>query len=226
LTKSRFKLNNQEGFSLIEVLVALFVVTIILSAVISTPFSSRQKLDEAISDAERSLRFSTDEATLKNSIIRLHYLLDKEPQEYAVEFGPSKSFILPTISKEKSKSREDQEKDAKKLKKINQMFNRVSEFQDKNKVVPDDVKIIAIGTSADEGIITDFEASVYVYPSGEKDGAIIIFGTEEEVASLSINPFTNDFERKYRKIEGSDTEELEEVHINMAEELYKEWLKD
>ncbi|RPJ66206.1 MAG: prepilin-type N-terminal cleavage/methylation domain-containing protein, partial [Alphaproteobacteria bacterium] len=88
-------LKNNQGFTLIEILVALVLMALVLGITISSPFSSRDDLDKDVNSIERAIRYMSDEAALKNAVIRFHLLLDTDPQEYAVEYGPSDSFILP-----------------------------------------------------------------------------------------------------------------------------------
>jgi len=199
----------------------------IFGMVISGSFSGRKKLEEAANDIERAVRFSVDEAALRNSIVRVHFLLDELPQEYAVEYGPNDNFVLPTpiTAPSENLSERDQELLLAETKKLNKNFNKIREFQDKNKTIPDTIRIIGIGTEQNEFLQTDFHASLYLYPTGEKDSAIILLASNEELISLTIDPFTMDIEREYRALENDNDEEIEQIQNNLAQELYKIWLK-
>lgn len=226
---STYVTKNKDGFSLLEILVALFLVVLIFTVVSVGNFTARQHLDETLDNLERTARFGVDEAALRNAIIRLHFFLDKIPQEYALEFGPNDSFILPesyiSNTGNLNKTLSEQQDYETQIKKINKQFNRIKEFQDGNKKIHEAVKVIGVGTTLYKELITEFHSSIYIYPTGEKDGAIIILGTEEEMASISIDPFTMDISRTYYELDEYDLENINEVQYKKAVEIFKEWLR-
>lgn len=181
-----------KGFSLFEVLIALALTAIMLGVLIGGTFTESQRLDDALVDMEKAVRFSADEAILRNKIIRIHFQLDKNPQEYAVEYGPSSSFVLPAFVADKEGdeglSLEEEEKRTKEKAAFDKKFNPVQEFEEGAQGLPDTVKIVAVGTDLQQKLILDGNASLYVYPTGQKDGAIIFLGTSEEVVALKISP--------------------------------------
>ena len=107
--KNSIHLNNNQGFTLIEILVALVLIALILAVSISNPLSSRDDLEKDVNGIERALRFMSDEAALKNAVIRLHFILEGDPQQYAVEYGPSDSFILPPKAEMETKTETKEE---------------------------------------------------------------------------------------------------------------------
>ncbi|OFZ25665.1 MAG: hypothetical protein A2381_11850 [Bdellovibrionales bacterium RIFOXYB1_FULL_37_110] len=219
------------GFTLLEILVALALISVIVALVVSSTFNSRDNMEEAISNIERAIRFSVGESALRNVITRVQFDLDKDPQELSVEYGPDDSFVLPPseerimgVETEGTKESEEFEKRAKK---INQSFNKVSEFSEGALKLPGGVSIIAIGTNISLKLITNNFASIYVYPSGEKDGAIVILSSDTEVIGLSISPFKEEFQRTYKEIKMlNESEDIEDIRLNIAKELYEEWLKN
>jgi len=223
---NKLNTSNQKGFTLIEMLVALLLVTIILTLVAGTSFSSRRNLDEALNNLERGVRFSTDEAALRNTMIRLKMKFDEDPQTWSVEFGPDGNFVLPATQVSVSKSKSDEDKQKNKQKKIDKKFSRVKEFQDEEKSLPGGVKIIALATSLTQVMVLDGQNAIYIYPTGEKDSAIIVLATDEEVASLEVSPFTLEMKRTYYSIDDDSSSDLSERQIELAEEIYQKWLKD
>ena len=219
---------NKRGFSLIEILVAAFLITIVITGFITIPTTTREDLEQSVSNIERAVRFATDEASLRNAIVRIHLFLDKAPQEYAVEVGPNDSFVLPLSMTESNKnlSLAEMELRQKKKDKVDKQFNRLKDFQDKNFEMPETVRIIAVGNSISNELISDLETSIHVYPSGEKDAAIIIFASNQEVISLTIDAFTLDLKREYVTIEEDSTQELSETQLEIAKDLFEKWLKN
>lgn len=228
LSKNFFKEQiNSRGFTLIEILVALLLIVLVLSLALNSPFSSRDDLDNQVKDLERAVRFMTDEAALKNAVVRLHFMLNKDPQEYAVEYGPSDSFILPPKPEfELVETKEEQEKKKKELGKINLKFNKVSEFQEKNSELANNIKIIGVATPQSEKLQSQGEVSIYAYPTGEKDDALIIVGSDEDLVAIKINPFSMDITHKMYPLGEATAKELPEKQLEKAREIFEIWQKE
>lgn len=217
---------SSQGFTLIEILVALVLIAFILGISLNSPFSSRNDLDKDVNSIERAIRFMSDEAALKNTVIRLHFLLDKEPQEYAVEYGPSDNFILPPKPEfeTKTESKEEEEKRQKETKNLNLKFNRVSEFQDKNYEMNSDIKVVGVGTPQSEKLQMKGEVSLYAFPTGEKDEALVLVASDEDIISLKVSAFTAKIERETfplgKDVSGKD---LAERQKKKAQEIFEKW---
>lgn len=221
-------LKSNQGFTVIEILIALVLIISILGLVLSDPFSTSADLDQQSDDIERATRFMSDEAALRNAVVRLHFMLGKAPQEYAIEYGPSDTFILPPVSdfETTTVSKEEEEKAAKLLRETNMKFNKVVEFQESNTEVHESVKIIGIGHSNSQKLKSTGDVSVYAFPTGEKDDAIIIMANEERMISLEINPFNQKVEKKTFKIEALGNTDILDVQNQKAKEIFETWLKD
>ncbi|WP_127717307.1 Tfp pilus assembly protein FimT/FimU [Halobacteriovorax sp. HLS] len=218
--------SNDRGFTLIEMLVALLLVTIVLTVVTGTSFSTRRNLDEALNDIERGIRFSADEAALRNAMIRINFNLDEDPQKWSVEFGPDGNFVLPASKKTLVQSREEEDEEKSKKKALDKKFSSVKEFEDGQKDIPPGVRIIGIGTTLNQAMVLNGENALYIYPTGEKDSAIIVVATDDELASITVSPFTIDLKRKYYSIDLESEGDITDKQVEMAEEIYQEWLKE
>jgi prepilin-type N-terminal cleavage/methylation domain-containing protein len=216
---------NNQGFTLIEILVALVLITLVLSLAISNPFSSRDDLDKEANDVERALRFMGDEAILRNSVLRLHFILNKEPQEYAVEYGPSDNFILPSqvLTESTVESKDEEDKKKKSQKDLNLKFNRVSEFSEKNFELATNVKVLGVATLQSDKLQTSGEASLYAFPSGERDAALVVVGNDEEIISLKTNTFNPKIERQRHKLVLENAKDLIEKQKSLASEIFEQW---
>ena len=104
-------------------------------------------------------------------------------------------------------------------------FTKVSEFQDKNNELSSNIKIIGIATPQSEKLQTKGEVSIYAFPTGEKDEAIVLIGSDEDIISLKINPFNLKIERENFPIEKSkdQAKELGERQQNKAQEIFTKW---
>lgn len=221
-------LKNNQGFTLIEILVALVLMALVLGITISSPFSSRDDLDKDVNSIERSIRYMSDEAALKNAVIRLHLILNTDPQEYAVEYGPSDSFILPPKPEFETsvESKEEVEKNKKELKNLNMKFNRVQEFQDKNFEMTRDIKIVGVATSQSEKLQTSGEVSIYAFPTGEKDEALVLVASDEDIISLKVNPFSMKIDRQSYPLGASKEKDLTTAQQAKAREIFEKWQKE
>ena len=199
-----------------------------MGIVISDPFSSRDQLDKDVNSIERSIRFMGDEAALKNAVVRLHFLLDKKPQEYAVEYGPSDSFILPSKTDFETtvESKEEEESRKKEQKNLNMKFNKVVEFQDKNFELSDNVFILGVATGNSAKFITKGEASIYSFPTGEKDEALVIIANDEAIITLKVNPFNLKVDRHSWPVKLRADKDLQASLDDQAKELFDKWQKE
>lgn len=222
-------LKNNKGFSLLEILIALALAGIIYGLITYSGRDTRKVLDEAANDIEKAIKFSQDEASLRNAIVRLHFIFDREPQEYGVEAGPDDSFVLPSTSSTDSGSLDEREKLKKQTEETDKKFKLVTEFDEKNRQLNEQISLVGIGSSQLEKLITNISGSIYFYPSGEKDNAIIILGTQDELLALIVDSFSLDVKRIYRPLEGKDKnkkEELTSLQAEVAKELFDEWIKE
>jgi prepilin-type N-terminal cleavage/methylation domain-containing protein len=214
----RNKGQNQAGFTLLEILVALALVSVVLMMVAGSSFSSRKNLDELMANMERTIRFSADEAALKNQFLRLTISLEDEEQKLSLEYSDDPNLVIDTEVKDDNNDDEDESK----KKKDN--FLPVPEFDSDEIKVPIGVKIIGVGTGIQPKLMSDGTAQIYFYPTGEKDSAIIVFATDDEMAYLEAEPFKQVIERTYVPYDVEITEEnFADKTLELAEDFFKQW---
>ncbi len=219
---------NQRGFSLIEILVALVLVGLIVGVAISNPFSSRQNLEDDLTQIERAIRYMNDEAALKNTIVRFHAKIDGEKSTWALEYGPSENFILPTRNElgEGTESLEEEEKRKEEEKKLNMNFNKISDFNEEEFELKSNVRFIGLATNLTGKLIESGSAHLYAFPGGDKDQSLILLATDEEMVSLEIEAFTNEIKRTFYLLKDRKEEEYEDKLKGLSQEIYKNWEKD
>ena len=120
------------------------------------------------------------------------------------------------------------------LEEINKQFRPIAEFQEENQSLPEQVRIFGVGTTAFERFIGGPEVSFFIYPTGEKDGALFVLGTEEEMATLGIGEFSLDFKRSIienppepeveEDDDGDETEIPTQGQWIKSKELFEQWL--
>ena len=226
---------GQRGFSLLEILITLVIASLVVALATTVNFgtSNREHLENTMEKLERAVRFAVDEAVLRNRMVRLHFILDTYPQEFAVEFGPDGDFVLPKkmleLDNADNLGETEREAQAKLLKDVNRQFNRVREFQEENEVLPEEVQIVGVGVMNLGKLIYGPNASIFVYPVGEKDGAMIILQTAEEIGTLVIEEFNLNFKRHFEKappLEDDGEEVLSKARRDMVEKLFTDWLRN
>ena len=212
---------------MIEIMVALLLVTMITVAMLSAGGNSDTRMEEAMGIVGRALRFARSEATLRNSVIRLHFTLENlsedDPPTLALEYGPNDHFIIPPIAtanfEDFSESeREDAEED---LEQFNSKFKKVIEFQEKPYKFDNGIRIVGVGTSLTERMVTLGFADIYVYPTGERDGALIVFANDDSLGVVKVEPFTAKVSTEIVALKG---EEDEEEIVKIVTEIFEDWL--
>jgi prepilin-type N-terminal cleavage/methylation domain-containing protein len=216
-----------QGFSLIEILVALFLAALIFLAIPSSEDSRRHRdLQTAVDDIDRAVRFSSSESILRNTVVRLVINLEKLPVEYYVEYGPSENLVLPTLQDSNKLSVKETEMEKKKMAQLDSQFTRVEEFTDITREFSAEVEMLGFVTTFQKKLIRDQAAAIYFYPTGERDGALIFFGTQDELAVLEILPFQDRTNAEYIPMafpEGS-VAKSGDIRETKMEEIAKSWL--
>lgn len=217
-------LKNNQGFSLMEILVALLLAALVFLAVPSGDSAQKHRdLQTAVENIDRSIRFAANEAVLRNTVVRLRISMDEEPVEYTVEYGPAGNLPLPDLAEKEPGSLAEEKNRAEKLVALNRQFTKVGEFEDIRHEFEPTVSVNGIASSSSKKINSDKEASIYFYPTGEKDKAIIFFSTSEELAYLEIQPFLSETNATFEALRTSGVAKTEDVLQTRMEEVYKEW---
>jgi prepilin-type N-terminal cleavage/methylation domain-containing protein len=221
-----FKLTqNERGFSLIEILVALVLAAMIFLAIPSSDNVQKHRdLKSAVDDLDRSVRFASNEAVLRNSVIRIRLSLDKTPIEYTVEYGPAGNLPLPDMPEKASKSLEEEKVEKEKRAALDRQFTKVEEFEDIKHEISENVTILGMASTSQKKLMKDGEATLYFYPTGEKDGGLILFGTTDEIAYLEIAPFLSETNSVFEPLNTSGVAKLEDILQTKMDEVYKAWL--
>ena len=216
--------NNHRGFSLIEILVALVLAALIFLAVPTSDTAQKHRnLKTAVEDIDRSVRFAANEAILRNTVVRLRISLDKNPPEFTVEYGPAGNLPLPDMPEKSSLSLAEEKAIKDKSSAIDRQFTKVEEFEEIKQAINQDVQLPGVALSTKKGIQTDGEANIYFYPTGEKDGAIVFFATDEEFAYLEVAPFLSESRNTFQPLDTSSIAKLEDLIQTKMDEVYREW---
>ena len=219
------KINDERGFSLIEILVALLLASLILISFPSSDSTEKHRnLKSAVADIERAIGFASNESILRNTVVRLRISFEKEPIEYNVEYGPPGNMPLPDMPENNHKSLAEEEAEAAKISTLDGQFTKVVEFEEIRHALSEDVQILGVATSYQKKIITDKEASIYFYSTGEKDAALIFFATDDEVAYIDVQPFLSETRTVFEILNPESVAKKEDILQTKIDEVYKEWI--
>lgn len=217
-----------KGFSLIELLVTFLLLALVFYFSLDGGNGARDHLEDDVNRIERAVRYGADEAALRNAIIRLRFDLNASPSEFQVQAGPQGEFTLPAAlfrPPEAVESEQEQEKMQKAQKEWDGKFSQLDDLPDDALQVHGDVRILGVGLLTQKALISEGEASFYIYPSGEKDEVLILLASDEEIITLEISPFSMDFHREYHPIKLENGEELEALQFQKGKDLFEKWIK-
>jgi prepilin-type N-terminal cleavage/methylation domain-containing protein len=218
-------LKGHGGFSLIEILVALILAALVFLAVPTGDDTQKHRdLQSAVSDLERSIRFASNESILRNTVVRLRISMDKQPVEYNVEYGPAGNMALPDMPEKTSKSLEEEKAEQDKIASLNKQFAKVEEFNEIKHEFSSDVSVIGLATSFQKKLLDDKDASIYFYPTGEKDAALVFLSTEEELAYMEVQPFLSETRIVFEPISTESVAKKEDILQTRMDEVYKDWI--
>ncbi len=230
-TKSLYnyhKRYGQSGFTIVEILVAVFLISFAMFIVTGPANNSSKLVQSTLDEFDRAIRFAKDEAVLRNSIIRLKIELDKQPNEYILEYANDTNAKMINYDKfgdEKKLSFRKLEKRDEEIKKFSRGFTKISEFSKGARTFDKKIKILGVTTSIRTSLLIDGEASLFFYPSGEQDSGLIIISSGEEIASMEIEPFSDNINFSYHLLEDIEEEEVAQAEETLRDEIYFKWLK-
>ena len=217
---------KQQGFSLIEVLMAIFLIFVVVSIVpLTTGGDDRSELEDTLRKIERAIRFATNESILRNKIVRLRFILDEEPMTYTIEYGQSANFVLPQAKELDNLSLKDRETELKNLKKIDSQFVSIEEFERDQEPISGKVLIYALGTTYYPDLMKEGSISLYFYPTGEKDDAILFLYTLEELATLEVFPFEDRTKKDFILFSEFDLSDFDNNLEKKVKDIFDKWQK-
>ena len=123
-----------------------------------------------------------------------------------------------------SKSLEEEKAESEKRASIDRQFTKVAEFEDIKHEISEDETILGMASTSQKKLMKDGEATLYFYPTGEKDGGLIIFSTTDEIAYLEVAPFLSETNSVFEPLKTSGVAKLEDILQTRMDEVYKEWL--
>lgn len=217
-------LRNNSGLSLFEILIALALVVIVFTLVAPNFGSERSELEKVVNGMRRAIVYGETEATLRNTITRISIDMSKDPQTVKLQYNTKKDLVLvQEVQQDLDKlGLSEREKAQKNLESFHKNFATISGF-DILKEISIPVQMIGLASAHINGMQTDGPANFYIYPSGEKDDALFIFTTNDEVVGLTVDPFSGEVSEEYQTINPNLDPNDERERI--SDEMFNKWSK-
>lgn len=226
-----------KGFSLLEILVAMALVALIFSMVANFNFTSKQASEQLIEDLTLAIESATDEAALKNTNVRIQFELssteinpdedtplEDQPQSILFEYALDSNELMEKRERvNRSELTQTQLEKFIELEKNNKNnFARISTLKD-GKIIPDyPVRVLGVGYPNENKFISTLSSSIYFYPDGDKDPAIIFITEGEQIHYLVIPPFGLNIKYDSVLIESFNNDLVFEEIIEKAKDQAKE----
>lgn len=205
-------------------MVALVLAALIFIAVPRSDSTQKHRdLQTSLNDIDRAVRFASNEAVLRNTVVRLRINLDEQPIAYVVEYGPQGNLPLPDLPDKASMSLDEEKALLDKKAALNRQFTKVAEFEDIKHSIPETITILGVASTSQKKLIKEGEANIYFFPTGEKDGGLLFFTSGEEIAYLVIEPFLSETELVFEPLKSSSVAKVGDLLQTRMDEVYREW---
>lgn len=177
-----------------------------------------------MSKITRAVRFSQNESILRNTIIRLKINISgEERQSYSVDFGPSETLPLPEIRDPEKLSLKERERQNKVISNLDNQFTLLPELEGEDLNFSERIIIQGVGASDKDYIQTEGSFSLYFYPTGEKDSAMIFLSSYDEIGTVSIQNYSPEPDIAFHFLRDANDVNLIERSIK---EYYEKWRKN
>lgn len=113
----------------------------------------------------------------------------------------------------------------KKLESFDKNFNPIQDFSEKVLEVPDDVFLLGAASNLNPQLATESSLAIYSYPSGERDSAIIMLGTDEEIVAITTQGYTADVKMDFFSLRQDTQTDVDTQRQSKTKELHELWLK-
>lgn len=203
------------------------LVALIFSMVANFNFTSKQASEELIEDLMTAIESASDEAALKNSNVRFQFELSN-PETDPDEMPPLEDQMQSIFFEYALNSNELLEKKERvnraeltqtqlekyiELEKSEQNnYARISSLKGGKIEIEYPTRVLGVGYPNENKFITTLSSSIFFYPDGDKDPAIIFITEGEQIHYLVIPPFGLNIKYDSVLIESlNDDLEFEEV---------------
>lgn len=207
------------GFSLVEILIVIALVSFIAFLFPSMMPGERRKLESGLSALKNSVRFAQDEAILRNRIVRLRLTLKEESSEFTVESSSATDMLLENPEEERDR-REQQDESQKDFERSFQPIESYNQFK---KPLSPPIRIAGVLTNAMTEPGIQGEYSLYFYPNGDRDAGMVFLMSTEEAVGLMVYPFQMEFSEAYFTFQ-EDAPPLQQAYGFMQQKA-SQWMR-
>lgn len=204
----------------------MLILGLSLGFVAGKAAGDREKLETAIEDISRAVKFCKSEAIIRNKVVRLKLNLSGDVIEYTVEASDHANLLLPEYVDLDRLDKKEKEAYESKKSNTEKGFIPVEEFQDQVRELNPDIQLSGVATSLSKDLVVEGEASIYFYPTGHQDEALIVLASFEEIVTLQVEAFRDRIYEDYYTIGEILPEQYDNTIYEKTKEIYENWNKE
>ncbi len=212
-------LKNSQGFSLIEILLALLLVAFMAAFVVFSPNNQRKVLKETVDVFRRSLRYARNEAILNNALVRIRINLEEEPIEYAIEVSTKKNLLLKTFKAQKDLDLAESKIQQEERQRFDQNFAPVDGLERVHYDFDPEVTFLGFSSLRQKELQRDSEFIIYFYPDGRVEPSLLVISSTQEAVAMSFSHKLRDYYYTYDLV----SRPLESEQERILTEVYQSW---
>lgn len=204
-------------------MLAALIVTIGVSS-IST--SDRDVIQASIESLKRSIYLAQDEAVLRNTVTRLIFDKTKENVEFRIEYTENPEIkIVKLGDSSQSLSLREEEELQKKQKNFQAEFTPIEEFKKQVGEIEGAVELYDIYTERNLKLSDNNYPSLYFFPMGDREDALIFLLGTKEIAKLEVSSFLDKIEEEFFSFEDYNINDDESLKRFIKEQI-ENWKKE
>lgn len=218
---------GHDGFSMLEILVAISLVGIIFMSMPSGTFDTeRENLESTYETLQRVIRSASDEAILRNSVVRVKIEYGEDKWLYTIEYGEGTNLVLPQAKDLSRMSIKEREEAQKISEKFDSQFTKSNDFADAPGEFPEGIELYGVGTTYLDALNTISPYYIYFFPTGDKDAAFLIFYSLDEILTVETFPFEDKTNQEFIQFSNSELANIEDAVENKANDLFESWYRN
>lgn len=219
---------STSGLTLVEILavVALLGILTTMGVQMLGKKDSKDLLSQTKEQMERVMNVASNEAMVRNRMVRLRFDLSKSPVSYQLAVSSSPELLPPSSSTEDQNSflsSEGQEAKRKEEEEFNGYFTDLA-FQQLEDELEIDVKLAALAHAQDKSPgKTEGSADLFFFPTSERSQALLVFITLQETMTLEVQPVREELIDQYQLTPASINLDLPESYRDFSLKIIREW---
>lgn len=213
--------NNNRGFSLIEILVTIALASVATASLVSyMSQGGTERLEDLEKALGRAIKVASDRAIFANSLVRIRFDLEREPQQIVIEESKDPHLKIMKAKDASNMYASEIEAYREQQKRFSSQFSQIDGWEESPFTLPEGVYILGIASDRTQRFAQQGTPALYFRPDGLKDAGLILGVVDgESLLSIELQSFLPQNTISYHEV----TDELE--NSPQVERLVQEWLR-